>query len=69
MLSKPSEYSYLNQSGCTTLDGVDDADKFDSLRLAFEVVQIPPETIDAIFSVVSAILWLGNLTFKVILEN
>ena len=33
-------YSYLNHSGCVTLDGVDDAEKFDALRLAFQVVQI-----------------------------
>jgi len=37
----PEHYHYLNQSGCTTLEGVDDADKFDALRLALEVVQIP----------------------------
>ena len=40
----PESYQYLNQSGCTTLDGVDDADKFDALRLALEIVQIPKET-------------------------
>ncbi len=61
----PSEYNYLNQSGCTRLDGVDDEAKFDALRLAFEVVQIPAGHVDGIFSVLSAVLWLGNLTFKV----
>ena len=61
----PATYHYLNQSGSSRLDGVDDADKFDALRLAFEVVQIPSQTTDAIFSVLSAILWLGNLKFQV----
>ena len=61
----PSTYHYLNQSNSSGLDGVDDADKFDALRLAFEVVQIPSQTTDAIFSVLSAILWLGNLKFQV----
>ena len=48
---------------------MDDADKFDALRLAFEVVQIPSQTTDAIFSVLSAILWLGNLEFQVKIEK
>ena len=63
MVKKASFYNYLNQSGCITLDGVDDANKFDALRLAFEVVQIPPDLIEGILSVMSSILWLGNLTF------
>ena len=61
----PGEFEYLNQSGCVRLEGVDDEAKFDALRLAFEVVQIPSDHVDGIFSVLSAILWLGNLTFKV----
>ncbi len=63
MLKPAPFYNYLNQSGCVKLDGVDDADKFDALRLAFEVVQIPPEIIEGILSTLSAILWLGNLKF------
>ncbi|CAB4060936.1 Myosin-2 heavy chain,Myosin-VIIa,Myosin-I heavy chain,Unconventional myosin-VIIa [Lepeophtheirus salmonis] len=59
-----SKYNYLNVSGCIRLEGVDDAAKFDALRLAFGVVQIPKEKIDGIFSVISAILWLGNLEFE-----
>ena len=65
IVSPATSYRYLNQSGCLQLEGVDDAAKFDALRLAFEVVQIPKEKIDGILSVVSAILWLGNLAFQV----
>ena len=61
----PGAFDYLNQSGCVRLEGVDDEAKFDALRLAFEVVQIPSDFVDGIFSVLSAVLWLGNLTFKV----
>ncbi len=42
---------------------MDDAARFDALRLAFEVVQIPADKIEGIVSVVAAILWLGNLAF------
>ena len=63
-LLKPADfYNYLNTSGCIKLEGINDADKFDALRLAFEVVQIPPDTIEGILSVMSSILWLGNLKF------
>ena len=64
-LLPPTGYNYLNQSGCICLEGINDADKFDSLRLAFEIVQIPPEMIEGILSVLSSILWLGNLTYEV----
>ena len=59
------EYEYVNQSGCTNISGVDDAKKFEALRLALNVLQVPADKIEAIFSVISAVLWLGNLQFRV----
>ena len=32
-LQTPAEYKYLNQSGCVNVEGVDDADDFDQLRV------------------------------------
>lgn len=69
-LRDPAFYRYLNGGGSspanntpTVIDIAAEAKRFEALRLAFTVLQIPENIIDGILKVLSAILWLGNLDF------
>ncbi|KAK4336843.1 hypothetical protein RND71_044166 [Anisodus tanguticus] len=64
LLQPAAAFSYLNQSECLEIEGVNDGAAFDQLRLAMSVLAMSSDQIDGIFSVLSAILWLGNLKFE-----
>ncbi|XP_019443992.1 PREDICTED: myosin-2-like isoform X2 [Lupinus angustifolius] len=59
-----SEYKYLNQSDCMTIDGVDDAKNFHQLMKALDVVRMSIEDQKHVFKMLAAILWLGNISFN-----
>ncbi|KAI3869343.1 hypothetical protein MKX03_014521 [Papaver bracteatum] len=65
-LKMASEYNYLRQSDCLTIDDVDDAGRFHILMEALDIVQICKEDQENIFTVLAALLWLGNISFQVI---
>lgn len=60
----PSQYHYLAQGGCFTLPGRGDAKDFADIRAAMKVLSFKPEEVWSIFSLLAAILHLGNLRFK-----
>ncbi|EDL95714.1 myosin IXA, isoform CRA_b [Rattus norvegicus] len=62
-LKQPEEYHFLNQD-CFTVEGEDLRHDFERLQLAMEMVGFLPKTRRQIFSLLSAILHLGNISYK-----
>lgn len=65
-LKKVDEYKYLKQSCCYSIAGVDDAQMFHTVTEAMNIVHISKEDQDNVFAMVSAVLWLGDVSFTVI---
>ncbi|XP_028640647.1 unconventional myosin-IXb isoform X14 [Grammomys surdaster] len=63
-LKQPQDYFYLNQHNLNIEDGEDLKHDFERLQQAMEMVGFLPATKKLIFSVLSAILYLGNVTYK-----
>ncbi|XP_067329620.1 unconventional myosin-IXb isoform X1 [Anolis sagrei] len=63
-LKQPEDYFYLNQHNLKIEDGEDLQHDFERLKQAMEMVGFLPATKKQIFSVLSAILYLGNITYK-----
>lgn len=64
MLQEPSNYQYLSKSGCYEVGGMDDAAEYKEMMDAAKVVGFTDEHIWEIHRLISAILWLGNVSFK-----
>ncbi|KAJ3680383.1 hypothetical protein LUZ60_016661 [Juncus effusus] len=65
-LKDAQHFKYLNQSTCFSITGVDDEDRFHSVVEAMNVVHISKENQEQVFSILSAVLWLGNISFAII---
>ncbi|KAG8454853.1 hypothetical protein GDO86_001176 [Hymenochirus boettgeri] len=63
-LKQPEDYFYLNQNNFKVEEGEDLRHDFERLKQAMEMVGFLPATKNQIFSVLSAILYLGNVTYK-----
>uniref|UniRef100_A0A8C3R591 Myosin IXB n=1 Tax=Cyanoderma ruficeps TaxID=181631 RepID=A0A8C3R591_9PASS len=63
-LKQPEDYFYLNQHNLKIEDGEDLRHEFERLKQAMEMVGFLSATKKQIFSILSAILYLGNVTYK-----
>ncbi|KAF9682010.1 hypothetical protein SADUNF_Sadunf05G0062800 [Salix dunnii] len=61
-----SEYKYLRQSNCYTVTGVDDAERFHVVTEALDIVHVSKEDQESVFSMLAAVLWLGNVSFSIV---
>jgi myosin-1 len=60
----PACFYYLGQSGCTTVDDVDDAKEFQDVKAAMNTVGISEAEQYDIFRTLAGILHLGNIRFQ-----
>ncbi|KAF3606210.1 hypothetical protein DY000_02049761 [Brassica cretica] len=65
-LTSAHEYKYLGQSNCYSINGVDDAERFHSVKEALDIVHVSKEDQESVFAMLAAVLWLGNVSFTVI---
>ncbi|KAJ8770010.1 hypothetical protein K2173_009093 [Erythroxylum novogranatense] len=65
-LKSASEYKYLSQSNCYSINGVDDAEHFGVVMEALDIVHVGKEDQESVFAMLSSVLWLGNISFAVV---
>ncbi|KAF3509344.1 hypothetical protein F2Q69_00003865, partial [Brassica cretica] len=65
-LKSAHEYKYLGQSNCYSINGVDDAERFHTVKEALDIVHVSKEDQESVFAMLAAVLWLGNVSFTVI---
>eukprot|EP01117_Protostelium_nocturnum_P014956 TRINITY_DN574_c0_g2_i1.p1 TRINITY_DN574_c0_g2~~TRINITY_DN574_c0_g2_i1.p1 ORF type:complete len:2184 (+),score=918.74 TRINITY_DN574_c0_g2_i1:142-6693(+) len=65
-LTVAEDYSYLNTSGCISIDNVDDRDDFERMVSAMTTIGFTPVEQHSIFECISAVLHIGNLKFKLL---
>lgn len=64
LLTDIADYHYLNQGGDHHIEGVDDKSEFEATTGALALIGISAETQTAIFTILSALLHLGNIEIR-----
>ncbi|KAI9293500.1 hypothetical protein K502DRAFT_354867 [Neoconidiobolus thromboides FSU 785] len=62
-ISGPESYWYTCQSGCLTVDGMDDIEEYHGTIEAMRVIGLSEDEQTNIHRVLASILWLGNVQF------
>jgi myosin I len=60
----PEAYSYIANSQCLDVDGIDDVADFAETINAMNIIGLSADEQENIFRMLAAILWLGNTQFK-----
>ncbi|KAL9129803.1 MAG: hypothetical protein Q9217_001840 [Psora testacea] len=63
-VQEPKAYTYLSRSRCFDVDGIDDISDFQDTVGAMETIKLEKDEQNNIFRTLSAILWIGNITFS-----
>ncbi|KAL6053329.1 Unconventional myosin-XIX [Balamuthia mandrillaris] len=63
-LTSAEDYSYTNHSGCIQVEDIDDKDRFQDTIKALETVGISKAQQNAIFTILAAVLHIGNVRFE-----
>ncbi|KAF2013400.1 hypothetical protein BU24DRAFT_464186 [Aaosphaeria arxii CBS 175.79] len=63
-IQQPQAYVYTSRSKCYDVDGIDDHAEFNDTLNAMKVIGLNQGEQDNIFRMLSAILWLGNVSFQ-----
>eukprot|EP00697_Spironema_sp_BW2_P016732 gnl/Spiro4/8126_TR4286_c0_g1_i1.p1 gnl/Spiro4/8126_TR4286_c0_g1~~gnl/Spiro4/8126_TR4286_c0_g1_i1.p1 ORF type:complete len:1210 (+),score=449.32 gnl/Spiro4/8126_TR4286_c0_g1_i1:55-3684(+) len=61
---RPEHFHYLNQSGCMTVDQIDDASDFREMEEAMSKLEFAPDEKAELLQVISGVLHLGNISFR-----
>ncbi|KAJ4296289.1 class II myosin [Kalmusia sp. IMI 367209] len=63
-IQQPQQYIYTSRSKCYDVQGIDDHAEFKDTLDAMKIIGLSQAEQDSIFRMLSAILWLGNVSFR-----
>lgn len=64
-IQPPTKFRYTNDSDCISVEGIDDTVGFQETLRAMEIIGLTDAEKAEIFRLLSAVLWIGNINFKV----